>query len=129
MALIVNIDLGFEEVQEGNRVITEFIKLFPDDKWGGFKNLYENKYFPEPYYHSAFQWLMPVVDKIERLGYDTSVVRKKTGDKVTYSCKIRKEQDDKAEFVANTVSDFKITAVWNAVIKFCSSYEHVVETK
>jgi len=121
--LMINADLGFEEIADGNRIIMDFINLNKEDKMGGFRNLYDNKNFPEPFFHSSMNWIMPVLDKIERMGFDTLIVRRREKGVVYYSCKIKKE-DSTLDYVANTMATFKVTAIWHACIKFCSMPEH-----
>lgn len=127
LRLITNTGLGFEQIEDGNSIITSFISKFPDDRLGGYRKTFDDNKFPDPFFHSNFNWLMPVLDLIERLGYDTIIIRRCEKDVVTYSCKI-KLQESKSDYVSNTISDYKITAIWDAVIKFCSSYEHKTET-
>ena len=73
------------EVVEGNKLIAEFMgmKFIPHGKWyhlfkpnedcwqpKGFSIWFANKHLK---YSSSWDWLMPVVEKIERLGYKTKI--------------------------------------------------------
>ena len=128
--IMIDIDLGFEEVEANNLIIANFIKLHKGDAMGGKEYLYNNKEHSDLYFHSSFEWIMPVLDKIERLGFDTAIVRKRIDkDKVVYNCKIKIDTDEKAEMIANVISEYKITAVWRAVTKFVSQYEIKEEDK
>lgn len=79
--MIVNTGLGFQEITDGNEVIRKFIELEKQDTFGGFRYLYRGKESTDLFFHSSFEWQMPIIDCIERLGYDTAIVRKKKGVK------------------------------------------------
>jgi hypothetical protein len=61
-------------------------------------------------YHKSWDWLMPVVDKIESLNFSIEMNKQEEGD---YQCLIIKK-----DILVQTFSNNKIEAVYNAVIKF-----------
>ena len=69
-----------EEIVEGNKLIAEFMGLI-SNKWDGGKTyaigkikiIDGNKYAEDwttPKYHSSWDWLMPVVEKINKSHFD-----------------------------------------------------------
>ena len=80
---------------EGNKLIAEFMELKydPDKKDGApfyketSKDGWESKSYYNPRYHTSWDWLMPVVEKIEKMGYgfhkdpfDLNIVEYISGD-------------------------------------------------
>src|SRR4051812_21847400 len=70
-------------VQDKNKVIAEFdgYKFIPHDSLNGIKGVFSkpNKrlYILEDLkYHSSWDWLMPVVEKIESLAFEVSIFRR-----------------------------------------------------
>jgi len=125
--LMKNMDQSFEEIEQGNAVIAKFMGLVKDDK-GLYKFAHMKTGYTDLYFHSNIEWLMPVLDKIERHGFDSVIIRMKVDDTVKYSCKIRKEKiDSKADSEAHVICDYKISAIWRTVITFCSKHEQLNE--
>lgn len=125
--LMKNMDQGFEEIELGNAVIAKFMGLVKDDK-GLYKFSHMKMGYTDLYFHSNIEWIYPVLDKIERHGFDSAIMRMKIDDTVKYSCKIRKEKiDPKADSEAHVIDTCKITALWKAVVKFCSTHEQFNE--
>lgn len=69
-------------------------------------------------YHLNWDWLMPVVEKIESLGYRVLIER---GGGITNYCKIRKRKDMIAESASH---NSKINATFSAVIEFITWYNN-----
>jgi len=65
-------------------------------------------------YHTSWDWLMPVVDKIESLGYDTELVNR-LDDGGIYFC-----INDSA--VKASYGKTKIEATYDAVVEFIKTY-------
>jgi hypothetical protein len=96
---------------EGNKLITEFMgakydgrkyMIFPD----GRHIVHGDEYDSDLKYHSSWDWLMPVVEKIEALGYDVIIE--------ATQCTIWKRDD--APICIET--DSKIKATCQAVQQF-----------
>ena len=66
-------------------------------------------------YHSDWNWLMEVVEKIESEGFSIEMNRQEEGD---YQCLITKGNDIKFQ----TFSSMKIEAVYNACVEFIKWY-------
>lgn len=112
----------FQWIIDGNQRIADYIKMFRDDKFGGKRYLWHGKEYTELFFHSDFNWIMPVVDLIERLGYDTSVIRKDVAGKITYSFKVKKTGS--TEYAVSIDGDSKISILWQGVVKFCETHPH-----
>jgi hypothetical protein len=83
--------LSFEEVEEGNKVICDFIHLEKQDTFSGYRYLYHGTNFTDVFFHSSFYWLAPVIDKIERLGYDTNIIGRNNSSKLEHTFIITKQ--------------------------------------
>jgi hypothetical protein len=106
---------------ENNKLIAEFMgfKLQQDtnERWFG-------QYFTTPndswtnriellHFHTDWNWLMPVVEKIEELGYDFDINKRENDNNVF----IRGSQYSKT-----TSNKTKIEAVYNACVEFVKLY-------
>ena len=94
--------------QEGNKLIAEFMgKKFIEDgnsMWDGKVSIcVENLE-----YHSSWNWLMPVVEKIEKT-YEVSIIGKE--------CEIA-DNGYEWKSICKSTSESKIDAVWQTVVKF-----------
>jgi hypothetical protein len=110
-----------EEILEGNKLIAEFMgaKLITDDPnfMGGnvpffrlakFNDIERNYTKYELKYHSSWDWLMPVVEKIEKeLFWQIELYRNQ--------CKIWHETDGKTLW---RETESKIQSTWLAVVEF-----------
>jgi hypothetical protein len=122
-----------QEIINGNKLIAEFMgsrfydspttdgRIFfniPILSTGG-KYLVLNgiQELNEMMFHSSFDWLMPVVDKIESVGYEVTFCRKIKNNKCT--CLIYAIN---RHFIAD--SDSKIESVYLAVIDFINWYNN-----
>lgn len=73
-------------------------------------------------YNTSWDWLMPVVDKIERLGYRTDIF--KADDSDTHLCQVWTHHAERSQLVstAKEWSRTKIEAVYGAVVQFIQWY-------
>jgi len=113
-------DLKINEA-EGNKLIAKFMGLKPNPSDGGRTWGYEviemngETYSPEwttLKYHKSWDWLMPVVDKIEDMGYYFTICR--------WTCSVSEEWKDETKHGIST--DSKINAVYKSVITFVNWY-------
>lgn len=91
---------------ENNKIIAEFMspKLHMESQVVT-QNLFK--------YHSDWNWLMEVVEKIESLGFGTSIVGGKNG----FACVVTNGIEN--SFVGNhKINSTKIQAVYNACVEF-----------
>ncbi len=113
-----------EKIEKTNELIAEFMEL---EIWGpGFFAGYvykENLYhFDQLKFHSSWDWLMAVVDKVENLGYFTLITESR----------IQISFNDKNKFQRNIVNLWqgeasnsyktKMQGLYKAVIKFIKWY-------
>lgn len=121
------------KVIEGNELIAEFMgaKLIPKTlnehctiiqcSFDGDSPAYDGISLSNLLYHSSWDWLMPVLEKIETLKwfdkqkFEITFLRKRKNNKCT--CLIYSTQ---VHFVVD--SDSKIEAVWLTVIEFIKWY-------
>jgi hypothetical protein len=105
---------------ENNKLIAEFMGWTLDDKdLNSYRKLNNNvfKYslLSNFKYHTDWNWLMEVVDKIEGLGFSIEMNKQEETD---YQCLITKGYD----IIFQTFSNIKIEAVYNACIEFIKWY-------
>lgn len=103
-----------------NRIIAEFMGLKKDSPniiW--FYSSNKGKYYRENelIYHSDWNWLMELVDKIESLGFDTSLDRHEFGKKTTFFIRYGGSNTQ-----SGISKDNKIKAVYNACFEFIQWY-------
>jgi cytochrome oxidase Cu insertion factor (SCO1/SenC/PrrC family) len=73
------------------------------------------KFTPEQMeFHTSWDWLMPVVESIERLGYEFFIVE----DRV----KVSHNTDHSIETIIDLTSRSKLNATYNAVVEFINEY-------
>ena len=66
------------EILEGNKIIAEFMGLhFHKRGWVDAQHIDGNYECEELKYHSSWDCIMPVVEKIEALGYKFQICRRK----------------------------------------------------
>lgn len=108
-----------QEIIEGNKLIAEFmgeknIRIHESNVW-----MDENPVTHNPpnsvhaRYDTSWDWLMPVVEKIESLDDGYEVIIRRT------SCSIMYDQETKVSLV---YCPNKMLSVWSAVIKFIKWY-------
>lgn len=130
---------------EDNRLISQFMSgfngwhfnLYNDGKWeiqapDNFKEIIPFKSKPSQFFvtnffksdevkfHSDWNWLMEVVEKIEKLGYWTEF-RKQLGG-VRFVIGDEKDFKNEKPPIVNVYKDFKIEAVYTACVKFIEWY-------
>lgn len=116
-----------EEIIEGNKLIELFYSgrtLSTDGTFFGRKQgmpkQYENWYdivsVGDLKYHSSWDWLMPVVEKIETLGYHTKISCDEFGSwtQIHYRLSLANTTETKAVNQHGT----KIENTWKSVIQF-----------
>ena len=126
-----------KEIIEGNKLIAEFFgeKVNKPNNIDGFKEMVRLKspdgkignwaYGQIPDFSLLWDWLMPVIEKIESLGYDTQIdfgynPYSKRADKMHYWTQIAKDQTADAIYGSSIKS--KRESVWKAVIEFVKWY-------
>ena len=108
-----------------NKLIAEFmgcIHLLPFKNTNSFKmndngtRTEEGKWYRlnELKYHSSWDWLMPVIEKIERLGYAVNIYEQE--------CRIFEDRTIKPKYKKITYELTKIEAVYKAVVEFIKWY-------
>lgn len=114
---------------EGNKIIAEFMGLTVNPSDGGKTYAIggaieiEGQLFAEswerPQYHTSWDWIMPVVEKIE-------ATKKYQVEIELFSCYIIDSSTvlDEIGIVIESHEDSKIKAVWLAVIEFINWYNH-----
>lgn len=93
---------------EKNKLISEFMGFKWSDASKGFVTDHKDFVFEKPKYHLSWDWLMPVVEKIEK----TNAVKIKDNE-----CMIFKSFCNDG-IVTYVVSETKMRATYNAVITF-----------
>jgi hypothetical protein len=90
-----------KEIFEGNKLIAEFMNFSVSDHtilpdrlvwydWDGPR---------EVLYHSSWDWLMPVVEKIENLGYYVNILTYTTdGSNIEFGCQITKYNEEDYQY-------------------------------
>ena len=73
-----------------------------------------NQCIAAPNFHKSWDWLMPVVEKIENLGYEFFIVE----DRV----KVSHNTDHSIETIIDLTSRSKLNATYNAVVEFINQY-------
>lgn len=109
--------------EKGNEMIAKFMYptfleelesgqgSFKEDAY--FKMFYFYKDFDKMQYHSSFEWLMPVIEKIESF---PNIVVSIAGT----TCKVFNFKD----LLFSQFAETKIEATWGAVIKFIEYYNY-----
>jgi hypothetical protein len=109
---------------EGNKLIAEFdgYVYFPNDTLNSIKGVYRKEdrmpmlanHFK---YHSSWDWLMPVVEKIEDLGnYGVEIHLK--------SCNIFEASIDQSDLCIEGHFETKKESIWQAVVQFIQWYNN-----
>lgn len=134
--------MTIKEIEEGDKLITEFMgevilaansETIPRSSYvKEFKKFSicsdfcdevnknaKKKYFPihhrgEMEYHSSWDWLMPVVEKIETMNAEVTIRLD--------SCSIKQSFKQPKVFAISRLSESKIEARWLAIIEFIKWY-------
>lgn len=101
-------------IEEGNKLIAEFMGITPIVENNGVVYKDPNTgHIMLIRYHTSWDWLMPVVEKIESLGYGVTIYRK--------GCHI----NDIGLFGVNGFNHkSKIEQTWLAVVEFIKWYNN-----
>ena len=120
---------------DNNKLIAEFMQLpegfvYEQDIHGYTQTVdgYHIGEFKEPYtahglkYHTSWDWLMPVVEKIESLKYTVRIDSDKDSISViTHACYIWDDPD--LEYVAaSRLVENKLSAVYETILEFIAYY-------
>lgn len=113
------------EIIEGDKIICAFMEL--KFRWAEYPNSQLNRlevdkgsYWEEAKYHSSWDWLMPVIEKIEtsaddKTGHMEVTINENHCTVYQWDFKvIAKDYDGKS----------KINAVWRTIVKFLKWYNH-----
>jgi hypothetical protein len=102
------------EILHGNKVIAEFMGFKPAQKMQIRFNLGLDKY-----YHSSWDWLMPVVEKIEK-----TMVSDEAWVDVTIGCgRYCVIQDNvEGQFEFTGMEETKILSTWKTCVEFIEWY-------
>jgi hypothetical protein len=123
----------------GNKLIAEFLDLYVTDFNGTYhfvcKEEQKNKALNQAWlfrleeakYHESLDCLMPVIEKIESIGYDTGICGVEiNGEKLTEVLISPIEKAGKIEI--HIRQDLpKITATWQAVVQFIQWYNSLTK--
>lgn len=130
------------KTEEGNKLIAEFMGAKCEKELAGVyyfegkaMDMYRFKELPTTHgnkildpqliigvlqmkYHSSWDWLMPVVEKIENLGFDVRIIR--SGSETEYTmCDITDAANNEISCISHPV---KIDSVYSAVVEFIEWY-------
>ena len=117
--------------QENNKMIAEFMGLIIRDKEGNLptcslqhklfvREEWDKLYLASPYspngpdYHKEWNWLMPVVEKIENLGYEFFIVENRV--------EVAHNTDHSIETIIDLTSRSKRDATYQGVVEFINQY-------
>ena len=114
------------ETTEGNKLIAEFHGKY-NTNWNTI-SCYPPK---DLKYHTSWDWLMPVVEKIEGMKYHTQIFY--LHYLKTHACQISKGENfakpfDDAEWSGSSLNS-KIEAVWQAVVSFIQLHNQLTQNK
>ena len=110
---------SFVKYTDANKLIAEFMGL--DSFKDSLASLHQGKInvdvdvYEQAQYHTSWDWLMPVVEKIESLGYELIIAESR--------CKINHNTDHSIEEVINIdIIGSKIEATYQVVVEFINEY-------
>lgn len=116
---------------EGNKLIAEFMgwRYIADGDVMFLNQKTPAKPIDKLEFHSSWDWLIPVVEKIEELGFLTTIKYRNCADEGKYhEIIISKnhwvfgESLQSFEQIENAENYSKIQAVWNGVVNFIEKY-------
>lgn len=117
--------MNTNEIIEGNKLIAEFMGVYEiNGIYGGCTvNPLKNSMTSDKLkYHFSWDWLMPVIEKIEELGFWTKIYGFTSFDKVYRQCSIKKQKPKSdGDYIYNYEGEWnesKIEATWIAIIEF-----------
>lgn len=120
-----------QTIEEGNKLIAEFMEWKIDNSFPDKDRVYRNEKALELdttfKYHSSWEWLMPVCEKIESLGYYVSIEKECCGISSPYP---KEEERTGLCFIVNPITkESKILAVYEAVIQFITHHNTINKDK
>jgi len=126
-----------EEIFEGNKLIAKFMGWEVDDYTGREVNYFVEGQldvypkvvsdwvaFQHMKFHSSWDWLMSVVEKIESLGIYTDICKRVN----TKYHNVTIDDVNSKKYIADRDSLSKKEAVWNACIEFIKHYNSTNNT-
>lgn len=119
--------MKINEITQNNKLIAEFMGLSKqhldsDNKYPVYENPYTGEYQEsiELSYEESWDWLMSVVEKIERLSFNVEIKsinqHVNSKDQINQFCNISHKYKDSLHFSRLNVS--KIQSVYQTVIEF-----------
>lgn len=114
------------KIVEGNILIAVFMDWCIDNSFPDKGRVYRNGNSLELdttfKFHTSWDWLMPVIEKIESLGIVVTISNgfhlKMLGNAQFYKCKTHSYKDTKEVLYGERFGDTKIHAAWQAVVEF-----------
>lgn len=101
-------------MQENNKLIAEFMGWYCLNEYARHETHGSTISYKDMQYHTSWDWLMPVVEKIERMGCIVEIWLS-----LGKGCKIVKGSFKKPiNTIANTENNSTILAVYEAVVEF-----------
>jgi len=100
---------------ENNKIIAEFIGFKFSEHFGAFMTESGNVQFYKAKYHKSWDWLMPVIEKIESLGYKFQICR--------HRAQIYLDDGFNSPALCDSKSETKIQAAYAAVADFIKNYK------
>jgi hypothetical protein len=99
--------------QENNKLIAEFMGLVVSDRENYTSELHTNV-DADLKYNTSWDWLMPVVEKIENLGYEFFIVENRV--------EVAHNTDHSIETIIDLTSRSKRDATYQGVVEFINQY-------
>jgi len=121
-----------ENVEENNKLIAEFMGIYPFSKSGQYEALniitalefnMNTNFFNSPTdvlyiddfkFHESWDWLMPVIEKIESMGYYMKMTKK--------SCAICTDSAYKEKIIASELLKGRFENLYSCIITFIKFY-------
>jgi len=112
-----------KEILKGNKLIAEFMNYQQDKKNLQIFHLkgIEKSIGGKVFYHSSWDWLMMVADKIENLDYNIGI------EKITHYCENRIKKEHYCTIMGKDIyilehDKNKLNAIYKSIIKFIKWY-------
>lgn len=110
--------LSKEEIIASNTIIADFMN------WKHHEDSnYDKHEMSNLKYHTSWDWIMPVVEKIENIGHSSIIEQLYHGEHRVYFI----DKTDNTEKTPGARSYDKIEAVWLAVIAFINWYNTILK--
>jgi len=105
--------------QESNKMIAEFMQFIEDGLYLDGLYFYEGRYYDTNMeFHKSWDWLMPVVEKIEEHGYDFIATKRRATR--TYDANFMDEVNNYVVYVEDCKD--RQEATYKAVVEFINQY-------